>query len=97
MWFRELTGFEETNPTDVQRQLELSGTSITSLVNGRSWECGTLEVVKLANLRKRVDVLPKSSPLCVTEDVANVQDLHTMPTNYGALFQVASQFNLFTK
>ncbi|MCP5538358.1 MAG: hypothetical protein H7A51_19255 [Akkermansiaceae bacterium] len=94
MWFEQLTGFTETSPVDVRQQLELSDTKIKSSVNGRSWECGTLEIVKLGDLRKRIESIATNSPLRVTEDVANVQELHANPANSGALFQVASQFNL---
>lgn len=53
-----------------------------------------MEIVKLGDLRKRIESIATNSPLRVTEDVANVQELHANPANSGALFQVASQFNL---
>jgi len=94
MWFEELTGFAETSPSEVRNQLQFSNRTLTSSVNARSWECGTLEIATLYELRKRNEAIAKNSPLRVTEDVANVQDLHAKPTHSGALFQVASQFNL---
>lgn len=36
----------------------------------------------------------RSSPLRVVEEVADIQELHATHSNSGALFQVASQFNL---
>ena len=94
MWFEKLTGFKETSPAEVRRQLKLSGDTLTSAVNGSSFVCGTLDVISLAELRKQSAAIAKGSPLRVTEQVANVQDLHADATNTGALFQVASQFNL---
>ena len=94
MWFEQLTGFPETSPSEVRDRLEVSGTTLRSLVNAKIWTCGTLEVATLADLRKRIEGIAGDSALKVTEQVANVQDLHVAPENAGALFQVASQFNL---
>lgn len=94
MWFEQLTGFAEKSPSDVRDRLRLSGTTLSSLENGRKWTCGTLEVVSLSDLRKRIGSIEKKAPLRVAEEVADVQDLHANPANSEALFQVASQFNL---
>ena len=94
MWFEQLTGFPETSPTAVRKQLRLTGTTITSLVNQQSWICGSLELVSLSELRERTSGYVKNSPLRVTEVVGDVQDLHANSENAGAVFQVASQFNL---
>jgi hypothetical protein len=94
MWFEELTGFAETSASDVRERLEVSGTTLRSRVNDRSWTCGNLEVVALHELEKRAGAIGASLPSRVTEVVADVQELHANPGNSGALFQVASQFNL---
>lgn len=94
MWFEQLTGFAEESPSDVRERLRLSGTTLNSLENGRSWTCGSLEVVSLSELKSRIPPMEENSPLRVTEVVADVQDLHANLSNAGALFQVASQFNL---
>lgn len=94
MWFEELTGFPEISPSDVRKRLRLSGTILTSLENGQSWNCGKLEVSSLCDFRNRMESIVRSSPLRVTEVVADIQELHAKRTNSGALFQVASQFNL---
>ena len=94
MWFEELTGFPEVSPSDVRKRLRLSATMLTSLENGQSWNCGKLEVSSLCELRIRMESIVRSSPLRVSEVVADIQELHAIRTNSGALFQVASQFNL---
>ncbi len=68
---------------------------MTCRVNGRSWVYGKLETPSLKELRERLNAarLP-SGKLTVREIVAGAQELHADPSNAGALFQVASQFNL---
>ena len=41
-----------------------------------------------------MESIVRSSPLRVTEEVADIQELHAKRSSSGALFQVASQFNL---
>lgn len=95
MWFNDLFGFEEESPEQVRRDLVLEGTRLRSLVNDRSYGCGTLEVPSLAELRKASSEISTSAgKLTVREVVADVQSLHLPSESRGALFQVASQFNL---
>lgn len=95
MWFAELTGFEEVSPEQVRQNICLDGSWMASKVNQRQMHWGRLEVVSLAELRARVAATCKSTgALRLSEVVANVQHLHRDPENAGALFQVASQFNL---
>jgi hypothetical protein len=95
MWFEDLTGFREESPQQVRAILYLEGQALRSRVNDRSFICGKLETPTLAELRNRVmgSALP-SGQLTVQEVIANVQELHLDPAHAGALFQVASQFNL---
>ncbi|MBK1856261.1 hypothetical protein JO972_14925 [Verrucomicrobiaceae bacterium 5K15] len=93
-WFEELTGFAETESDAVRANLECSGAEIRSRVNGGRWTCGTLELASLADLRQRACKWVDGSAPRVRQLVANVQNLHADPQNAGALFQVASQFNL---
>jgi hypothetical protein len=93
-WFRALTGFDEHTPDQVRASLVLNGTTLTSLANGRSWECGTLSTPTLAELRAECLRSTVTGPISVNEVVADVRSLHVDSTNAGALFQVASQFNL---
>jgi len=94
-WFTDLLGFEEVTPVKVRENLILEGTRLTSKVNGATFECGTLEMPTLCELRARSKpVVGMSGKLRVSELVGDVGDLHRDPANAGAAFQVASQFNL---
>ncbi len=94
-WFEDLTGLPDESVESVRELLEVDGTILRSRANGGSWRCGELETPSLAELRRRVAVLPPGDdPLTVRAVVADVGVLHEDATNAGALFQVASQFNL---
>ena len=95
MWFEALMGFPEESPQQVRKHILVDGEFLKSQVNGHSIAYGRLETPSLGELRERVKTLkPSSGNLLVREIVANVQDLHVDASNAGALFQVASQFNL---
>ena len=94
-WFNRLTGFCETEYNDVRRKLEVRGTQLHSLVKGRSYGIGTLELVSLQTLRDRVGAgSGLRGRLKVSLVRGDVRTMHQLPENAGALFQVASQFNL---
>jgi hypothetical protein len=95
MWFEVLTGFREESPDQVRRHLSVDGTKLTSHVNHRDYQCGVLEIPFLAELRRRVNSKAQmSEKISVQEVIGNAQNFHQDPMNAGALFQVASQFNL---
>ena len=95
MWFEKLTGFQEISPQNVRKNIVLDGTQMTSLVNGRKFTHGSLEITDLQDLRQRFgDLSEFNGGLKVSELLADVRDLHIQKENVGALFQVASQFNL---
>lgn len=94
-WFRQMTGFNETSPQAVREMIQLSGSQLVSLANKSSYKFGRLEIPSLAELRERIrDTETSPSKIRVREVVADVQNLHVDTVNTGALFQVASQFNL---
>lgn len=94
-WFERLTECSEDSPSRVREQLVMKEPRLHSLANGRRWLCGELETPTLAQLRQRARaVAPEPRPLSVREIVADVQMLHANEAHAGALFQVASQFNL---
>ena len=76
-------------------KLRIEGSRLRSLVNGKSYDIGNLELVSLQTLRQRVSSA-RAIPgrLKVSLVTGNVRDLHRSSENAGALFQVASQFNL---
>lgn len=93
-WFHDLTGFDES-ATAVRDNLDIDGDSLVSAVNGRRMEVGVLTTPSLGELRKEMaSAAVEDVRLRVSEVVADVQRLHCDPANAGALFQVASQFNL---
>ena len=95
MWFEKLTGFKEVSPENVRKNIELLDGSIISKVNGKSYKYGRLEVPSLEELRERIPSLSTfNDKISVIEVVGDVQSLHKDYENAGALFQVASQFNL---
>ena len=53
-WFERLTGFRETNYDDTRAKLKVEGSRLQSLVNGKSYGIGELELVSLQTLRERV-------------------------------------------
>lgn len=94
-WFQGLTGFHETSPAQVRENISVDGSTLTSLVNGKVFTCSNLETPSLAELREHVRSRAHTSGrIAIREVVADVQDLHLDRSNAGALFQVASQFNL---
>jgi len=93
-WFETLTGVREESPEQVRRGFRIEGNRLTSLANGQSWQFGNLETPSLEELRTRAASIASAGNLSLREVVADVQQLHCQPRNSGALFQVASQFNL---
>ncbi len=94
-WFEILTGFRETAYDDTRAKLKVEGARLQSLINGKSYGIGELELVPLQALRERVKSaggLP--GRLKVSVVTGDVRQMHQSPENAGALFQVASQFNL---
>lgn len=98
-WFETLAGFRESTGDDgyreTQRRFAVDGEYLTSSANGRRWRIGRLELASLDELRQRVAAEPGSrGPSTVRLAQGDVGKLHASPANAGALFQVASQFNL---
>lgn len=93
MWFDELMGFSESR-AKVYAHLAVKDGQLQNNVTGNCLSCGQLSTPALAELRSSGALALLPGQLSVTERVADVQALHVDPTNAGALFQVASQFNL---
>jgi hypothetical protein len=93
--FTQLFGFPEESHSQVQSRLRVEGDMLVSPMNGASYTWGRLETPSLTELRQRVKALdlPVRSSTC-RELVADAKSLHADPANTGAVFQVASQFNL---
>jgi hypothetical protein len=93
-WFETLTGFRETGYDDTRAKLAVEGNRLRSLVNGKSYGIGELELVSLATLRRRAKPAALPGRLKVSVVRGDVRSMHRQAGNARALFQVASQFNL---
>lgn len=94
MWFKKLTGFEEISEEFVKNNIKLDGEIMFSKVNDRIFQIGKLSTPSLEELRTIVDIKKYESKIKISELVDDVIQLHCYKENNGALFQVASQFNL---
>ncbi len=94
-WFEKITGFTETDYASTRARLRVEGTSLCSIADGKHYGMGVLEIPTLAELRERAAPhLDRAIRSTVRNTVGNVRELHAQPAMAGALFQVASQFNL---
>jgi len=98
-WFERLMGFREGGYAETRSRMAVEGRVLRSLVNGRSYGIGDLELVPLQTLRERVrlhvlTVGTAPGRLQVSNVSGDVRAMHRLQENAGALFQVASQFNL---
>lgn len=94
-WFESLVGFRETTWKRTRALLYMEDEALVSRVNGARWRAGRLETPSLAELRAAapfVEAKEKRLRVSLTQGDAGV--LHELPDFSGALFQVASQFNL---
>ncbi|MCB4235388.1 hypothetical protein LDL59_10745 [Kaistella anthropi] len=94
MWFRNLMGFNEINPLQVQENIAIDGELMTSLVNGKSYQHGVFEVPTLKELKNRSDLSVFDGNIKIKEIIGNVRALHGLRDNENAMFQAASQFNM---
>ncbi|AQT82568.1 hypothetical protein B1R94_04590 [Mycolicibacterium litorale] len=90
-WFERLTGFvEDGHPA---ARLIVDRHELVSTVNGKRYSIGELTLPTLAELRRR-SPLDRGRRTRVSALVGDARALHADPEFEGALFQVASQFNL---
>ena len=94
-WFQKLTGFAEVGYAQTRQRLSVVGDRLVSDASGRSHGVGRLELPSLAELRQRVTAGNGPRGQATFGAVrGDVRQLHADPAHAGALFQVASQFNL---
>jgi len=99
-WFERITGFKESSYDETRERLSIVGGRLHSSGTSRDWGVGVLEIPSLAELRLRSAGL-RTAGLQSGQGVTrlsivqgDVRQMHVNPANTGALFQVASQFNL---
>ena len=93
-WFERLTGFREEGYEGTRAKLSLEGDRLRSLVNGASYRVGAFELVSLLTLRERARTAKRAGKLRVSLARGDVRAMHREARCRGALFQVASQFNM---
>jgi hypothetical protein len=94
MWFEALFGFPEADWETTRSRFVLDGTTLRSRVNGRSFEVGRFSTPSLGALRARGRAVGERGATRVEHvAVGDALELHALPENRGALFQVASQHN----
>jgi hypothetical protein len=94
-WFERLFGFAEGPYAETQSRLTVEGSRLRSQINGKSYGIGRLDVESLDELRARLRAEAGGRGRLRVQVVrGDVRELHRAPEFAGALFQVASQFNL---
>lgn len=96
-WFERITGFRELAYAETQAKLWVEDGRLCSRHSANRYAVGTLETPTLADLRRHVAIsnLRGGCGDASTSVIAgDARKLHSEPQYRGALFQVASQFNL---
>lgn len=94
-WFEQITGFSERGYRETQARLSVHEGHLVSTHNEHRWRVGTLETPSLSELRARAaPALDAGRRTTVRIVQGDVRGMHAQPEHAGALFQVASQFNL---
>ena len=93
-WFENLFGFEELSSEEVHKNIVIEGDRLKSLINGASYQYGSLKLAALKDLRQQVSLSAYKDQLRISELVGNTQLHHAAIENENAVFQAASQFNL---
>ena len=93
-WFERLTGFPEVGFGPTKARLRIADGQLHSDTSPRRAYVGRLTFVSLAELRRRTRSIAPSGRLQLGIAHGDVREMHSEARNEGALFQVASQFNL---
>ena len=95
-WFEDVFGFTERSYDETKKNLEVTGATLRSRVNQRSYVIGELTTPSLRELREQAVPLAerRRGRLKVSNISGDVRRMHADRAHHQALFQVASQFNL---
>jgi hypothetical protein len=94
-WFERLMGFRETGYAQTRSRLVVDGETLRSSATGQAYGIGRFELMSLAGLRsltQSAGQVPGRRRVRIVE--GDVGALHRRPAYAGAMFQVASQFNM---
>jgi hypothetical protein len=94
IWFDRITGFPEGRYAETQARLRVVDGRLRNEASGLEHAVGALELVSLDMLRAHALGVTVPGHLTLRSVVGDVRRLHIEPENEGAVFQVASQFNL---
>ena len=92
-WFARLTGFPEDTYEATRGLLTVEDDQLVSTVSGSRHGIGSLSLPTLARLRDGTE-FPRPQRTTVRCVTGEARAMHADPELEGALFQVASQFNL---
>ena len=94
-WFERITGFREDGYDTTRARLSVVNGQLHSRNSPRTCSVGQLETPSLAELRMRTaGLIIGQGSTRVSSVQGDVRRMHADRVNAGALFQVASQFNL---
>jgi hypothetical protein len=93
-WFARITGFPEDSYQKARDRLRIIEGMLVSETDGTERAVGELDLVSLETLRTRAGGVTVPGHLRLDTVEGDVRRLHVEPENEGAVFQVASQFNL---
>ncbi|WP_342163479.1 hypothetical protein [Methylobacterium sp. SD21] len=93
-WFERLTGFREAGYRETQARLRVVDGRLVREGTGESYAVGTLTLPSLGELRAAAANFRHFGRLRLSIVEGDVRALHRAPEYRGALFQVASQFNM---
>lgn len=94
-WFERITGFREGPYHETRSKLSVEAGRLLSSINRRSYGVGSFEVLSLGEARSRVQLAqPEFGRARLNIIHGDVRLMHAAKDYRGALFQVASQFNM---
>ncbi len=93
-WFERITGFREGEYGETQARLRVENGRLMNEAGGPGHAVGELELVSLDALWARARSVGAPGRLTLGVVEGDVRRMHIEPENAGAVFQVASQFNL---
>lgn len=93
-WFERLTGFREMGYAETKARLRIIDCRLRREATNESFAVGALTLPSLGELRGAAARVQRPGRLRLSIVEGDVRALHRAPENRGALFQVASQFNM---
>ena len=93
-WFAQITGFPEGAYAQTQARLRVDNGRLAHEGGGPGHAVGEFELISLDALRAQVHDVTVPGHLTLDIVEGDVRRMHIEPENAGAVFQVASQFNL---